>query len=150
MFEFKNNHRITSKYYELPDLTKRNSGLNGGFFNHEEKYVDTDTSDEVINVNYSQTDADDDQVNYIEARKKRNKILRLSDIWELPSSKNSSGNLYTDTQKTAIVTYKDTLRDLPNTIISNGFTDLSFPTYPTSIPQRDKDKIDFILSDYNV
>lgn len=78
------------------------------------------------------------QVHYLDQviRPVRDLLLKLSDKTELPSYDNVDGLPMDILQKDEIVQYKRALKDLPNTIMNNGYTDLSFPEPPNFMPDE--------------
>jgi len=141
MIEFYNfNNEVVLKYDVLPDLTKR--GDVNGFYDDELKYKDCDTGTEVTNPNYVQATSETAKVTSLGIRTRRDKVLSVSDTTQYRDALNNSGNVLTTAQETTIDTWRQELRDLPATIITNGFTDLTFPTVPTCLPAWIKDQCD--------
>jgi hypothetical protein len=79
-----------------------------------------------------------DDMHYLDQviRPVRDLLLKLSDKTELPSYDNVDGLPMDILQKDEIVQYKRALKDLPNTIMDNGYTDLSFPEPPNFMPDE--------------
>jgi len=143
MIEFYNfNDEVILKYETLPDLDNR--GDTNGFYDDEKKYIDTVTTVEVTNPNYIQSKSENKKIDSLGIRKRRDAILKHSDATQFRDALNSSGNLLTTTQQTTIDAWRQVLRDLPDAIITNGFTDLAFPTVPTCLPSWIKSRCDVL------
>lgn len=145
MIEFYNfNNEVILKYETLPDLTKR--GDINGFYDDELKYKDCDTGIEVTNPSYVQNTSENAKVDSLGIRKRRDDILKYSDPTQFRDALNNSGNVLTTTQQTTIDTWRQSLRNLPSTIITNGFVDLTFPIVPTCLPNWIKGQCDALSS----
>jgi len=137
---------ITSKYDNLPDMKMRNDGDLNGFFPEEQKHVNTETNEEMLNTDYDQTIDSDLKGNSLQIDEKIDDVLNITDKWKFDDSKNNNGNTYTQNQIDEINTYRESLRRWKQALIDSNFSTIRPPSYPSSIPQRDQNKIDRIFN----
>jgi hypothetical protein len=96
---------------------------------HVKKNQDAETLEFFGNDNYDQEESKtwflDKKI-----RSERNHMLEKTDVFQVRDFP------LTATELSELDTYRQALRDLPQTIISNDFTDISFPTKPEWLDQK--------------
>jgi hypothetical protein len=102
-----------------------------GFNSTIKKLKDSKGVDE-DNPNYNEIDSKNEYLKNV-VRPNRNEILSLSDELELPSYRTKEGRLMGITKKSALVRYKDELRNMPQDILSGVKLDDTFPEPPVFI-----------------
>lgn len=144
MIEFQNGSGdVLAPYKKLPNLSNRGDG---GFYPEEKKYIDTDTSEEVINPNYDQSVEYEEKLRTLNIRSIRDQTLMATDSWMFEDAKSASDVVYTTAEKDTIKTFRQELKDWPDTLTTNAFSGIATPVVPAFLPRKDKAKVESILN----